>query len=260
LFLSLKNYYIATVYYKKKSLLKTKIVFRIFIISIGFALLSFDDPYSVKRISDKDFRYEFYTTYKKVHPKKDRMYYWFKGGLIHTAESGIAGVLLDGKYTKMYHNNQLAEQGFFRKGLKVGLWQTWFPNGLLETKQHWSKGLKSGSFYTYNESGEMLEKGSYTNNMKFGKWIDFTKNDTLTYNHDKIVINKPKKEKAAQPKTKIDKKVGDKKIKTSKKATPAKDATKPKEINKELKPKKDSFFKRLFSKKATNPITNGQSK
>ena len=84
-----------------------------------FLLVSFDNPYSIKRITDKDFRYEFYTFNKKLNPESNKFYYCFKGGLIHCTESGVSGELLNGNFIKMFHNNQLAEQGSFKYGLKI---------------------------------------------------------------------------------------------------------------------------------------------
>jgi antitoxin component YwqK of YwqJK toxin-antitoxin module len=130
------------------------------IILLTFSLVSFSDPYTIKRISDANFRYEFYVTEKTVTPQKKKIYYWFKGGAIHNSESGMAGNLLDGEFLKMYHSNQLAEQGKFENGLKVGLWKTWHSNGVIETTQYWKDGYRSGDFYHYDSTGEMLEKGN----------------------------------------------------------------------------------------------------
>ncbi len=204
--------------------------------------MSFSDPYSIKRISDKDFRYEFYTTSKVIKPKSDKIYYWFKGGMIHNTQSGMAGELLNDKFVKMYHSNQLAEQGFFKKGLKVGSWKTWHQNGIIETIQKWNNGFKSGDFYHYNEVGALIEKGKYKNNKKNGTWIDFTKKDTITYKNGIIFVKKtklPKEEKA--------------KKKEEKQKTETAKTTSQKDSNHEGG---KSFFKRLFSKKESKNKVN----
>ena len=125
--------------------MKEKVLFRILFLFAMFAMLSFADPepYLAKRISDALFRYEFYTTDKKINPKKDKTYYWFKGGAVHSAQSGIAGILLHGKYTKTFHSNKLAEQGEFENGLKKGTWKTWYANGTIETTQYWLDGVRN---------------------------------------------------------------------------------------------------------------------
>jgi hypothetical protein len=198
-------------------------------------LVSFSDPYSVKRISDSDFRYEFYTTHKKVSPNNSKFYYWFKGGAIHNTQSGMAGELLHGKFTKMYHSNQLAEQGYFKKGTKRGLWKTWYPNGVLETTQYWTVGLKTGIFMHYDQNGKLIERGRYINSRKYGKWINYIKKDTIFYKRGEIFTRKAKTKKHIN-----EAQTGN---------------TKSKENNQTEKQdtltKKESFFKRLFKKKTT---------
>lgn len=205
------------------------------IIFITFLLVSFSDPYAIKRISDANFRYEFYVTEKIVTPQKKRMYYWFKGGLIHNSESGIAGSLLDGQFIKLYHSNQLAEQGLFYNGLKTGLWKTWYSNGILETTQYWRNGRRKGAFFHYDNTGQLLEKGRYSADQKQGKWIDYTIKDTITYKNG-LVYTKPVQ--APKPETA-------KEIKTAQKETGK---------------RKDNFFTRLFHKKRTDTTKEDKAK
>jgi hypothetical protein len=249
--------------------LKTKVLPNILYLALAVVLMSFSDPYTIKRISDLNFRYEFYTTDKTIKPKDNKIYYWFKGGLIHNAQGGTAGVLLDGKFVKMYHSNQLAELGEFNDGLKDGLWKTWYPNGVIETTQSWSNGLKSGSYYHYDENGVLLEKGKYREDIKHGQWIDCIKKDTLDYKKGIVLMKKVKPSKAEKAKLKADKKKANETKKALKKAEKAqktnakvntKATKKVKETKKvsENKPSKESFFKKLFGKKQPKQNTNGQ--
>ncbi|RKR09080.1 hypothetical protein C8C83_0680 [Flavobacterium sp. 90] len=176
-----------------------------FFIVLSFALLSFSDPYTVKRISDKDFRYEFFTTDKKIKPNKTHMYSWFKGGLIHETQGGIAGDLLNDKFIKMYHSNQLAEQGEFKNGLRVGIWKTWHQNGILATDQNWHNGLRSGIYSRFDITGNLVEKGRFVANYKTGKWIDTEKKDTVIYKKGKVIIQKPTFNKSEKYKIKQEK-------------------------------------------------------
>ncbi|MFP9119338.1 toxin-antitoxin system YwqK family antitoxin [Flavobacterium sp. RNTU_13] len=155
-------------------------------------LCSFSDTSLIKRISDAQFRYEFYTTTKKVSPKPGRSYYWFKGGAIHNSEYGMAGELLTGDFAKFYHSNQLAEAGTFKNGLKTGLWKTWYENGILHTEAEWSSGTKDGAFALYDNTGKLLEKGAYDNDRKSGRWINYTTKDTLKYRNGEVVPVKVK--------------------------------------------------------------------
>ncbi|WP_300568525.1 hypothetical protein [Flavobacterium sp.] len=220
---------------------------------VALLLTSFSDPYAIKRISDANYRYEFYTTTKKPNPKSDKVYYWFKGGLIHNAQGGIAGELIDAKFVKMYHSNQLAEQGFFKKGLKVGLWKTWYSNGTIETTQKWSNGLKSGKFYHYDTNGLLIENGNFKNNKKHGVWIDYTAKDSIVYNKGVIFVKKPKPSKEEIAKLKEEKKKASAAKKAAKEEEKAKKATtKGNKKPSESKPKKEGFFKKIFNKKQSN--------
>jgi len=225
--------------------LKTKITL---IVLLALLLQSFIDPYSKKKITDKEFKYEFYTTLDKINPKNNTTYYWFKGGAIHNASEGIAGELLEGSFLKFYLNNQLAEQGEFSNGRKIGLWKTWYNNGTLCTETHWKSGKLRGKFIAYNEKGEMIEKGSYADNKKQGRWINYKTKDTLKYRNDMVVVKKIKVKKT------IDKK------EDKTKNTDYKIDAKNRDHKNNLKPnkvKKEGFFKRLFSKK--NKAKNAKS-
>jgi hypothetical protein len=170
--------------------LKTYTIPRFTAIILAFALLSFGDPYTIKRISDKDFRYEFYTSNKKVAPKKNKTYYWFKGGLIHEAQGGIAGDVLHDKFIKMYHSNQLAEQGEFKNGLRVGEWKTWHQNGVLASTTEYSNGLRCGKHSSYNENGNLVENGKFRSDLKTGKWTNTESKEITTYKKGIIVKQK----------------------------------------------------------------------
>lgn len=169
--------------------LKTITIPPYLLIIFSLTLISFGDPYLIKRISDKDFRYEFYTTDKKINPKTSKTYFWFKGGLIHEAQGGIAGELLNDKFTKMYHSNQLAEQGQFKNGLRVGEWKTWHKNGILASILHYSNGMRSGKFFRYDEIGNLVENGKFSSNLKTGKWTNAETQEVTTYK-DGVIVKK----------------------------------------------------------------------
>lgn len=226
-----------------KAKLMNKVLYtQLLLLILFFFSTSFSfDPYSIKRISDANFRYEFYTTDKKITPKNDKVYYWFKGGLIHCAQGGAIGMLLHGSFTKMYHSNQLAEQGSFDNGLKIGLWKSWHPNGVIHVTQKWANGLKSGDYHLYDENGLELERGKFKNDHKQGVWIDFVKKDTVVYKKGKPVIKKVKISK--------DEKRKFKELKNKEKEAEkiAKQTKNKSSNNKEEKP---NFIKRIFTKKS----------
>lgn len=265
--------------------MKTKVLYRFSYLLLAILLVSFSDPYAIKRISDLNFRYEFYTTEKKVNPKTNKIYFWFKGGLIHNSQAGISGELLHDKFIKMFHSNQLAEQGEFKNGLKVGLWRTWHPNGIIQTTQQWNYGLKSGKYFRYDENGMIAEKGNYNGGIMTGKWIDYEKKDTLTYKRGVVFIKTTKLSKVEKFKLKQENNKADRAKKTLQESeelkntftlatykTIAKENEKTWKENKKAaketeKAKKaakgDSkikiFFKKLFDKKQSKQKNNGKS-
>jgi MORN repeat variant len=252
--------------------LKTKPLHIIFGLLAASFLLSFNDPYLKKRITDKEFRYEFYTTISKTRPRANVMYYWFKAGSIHNTQEGISGELLHDAFDKFYLNNQLAEKGRFKKGKKVGTWRTWFENGMLSSEIEYSGGLKNGLYFGYNSNGQLIEKGLYTSNKKQGKWINFITKDTLLYKNDVAVFdksiakNKFQKNKSGNDSIvkntgKIPQKEKPNLSSKSKMVAPASMQSEAKTKNKSLeqsKSKKEGFFKRLFSKKDKSQTPNGK--
>ncbi|WP_281239381.1 toxin-antitoxin system YwqK family antitoxin [Flavobacterium praedii] len=175
--------------------MKTKLSLSPLYFFITFLLVSFSDPYSIKRISDQDYRYEFYVTNKTTTPKANKVYYWFKGGAIHSAQGDFGGDLLNEVFLKTYHSNQIAEKGNFKNGLKVGIWKTWHPNGSLESTQKWSRGLRTGMYNKYDKNGLIEESGCYKNDKKQGKWYDFVKKDTVNFNNGVPALKKQKTSK-----------------------------------------------------------------
>jgi len=251
-----------------------------------FFLFSFSETSLKKRISDADFRYEFYTTNKAINPERDRQYFWFKGGAIHNSEYGMAGELLHSQFQKFYHSNQLAEAGKYNNGLKEGNWKSWFKNGVLQSNVYWSEGQKDGSYYAYDETGFLIEFGKFKNNKKHGRWINYISKDTLKYREGKVVLkkikekdtiqkNKPgffkrifsKKDTLQSKQRKADKVKGASGEETKKGFFKRVFSKKQKNENATIveqqispliqKEKKDNFFKRLFSKKEKKPNNNG---
>lgn len=243
----------------------------VIVIIFSVLLFSFTDPYSLKRISDKEYRYEFYTTDKIIGPKNTRTYYWFKGGLIHSSQAGIGGQLLHDNFKKFYHSNQLAEQGKFKNGLKVGLWKTWFQNGMMETTQEFYNGLSSGKFQKFDANGTLIEKGKFNKGKKHGLWVNYISKDTIQYKNGVVFIPKPKltkEEKALEKEAKLKEKKTlklqkekdreAKKIDGEAKQKVGEEKSQNKKTNKKVseikkeevkEKKKENFFTRLFRKK-----------
>ena len=109
-----------------------------------------DDKSIIFRVLDTD-----ESQLKKYSSKKN--YYWFKSQKILITQGGSSGSLLNGDYESFYKNNQLAEKGLFKKGLKHGDWKFWGANGILIHQENWSNGIQIGKQLYYNDQG-VLEK------------------------------------------------------------------------------------------------------
>jgi len=74
------------------------------------------------------------------HTKPDLFYYWYSANAIHATQGGFSGQLLNGQYSEYYLNKNLRQQGFFKNGLKSGIWKTWNEDGTLKATSTWEKG------------------------------------------------------------------------------------------------------------------------
>lgn len=116
-----------------------------------------DDKSIVFRVLDVDD-----SQLKKYNSKKQ--YYWFKSQKILITQGGSSGSLLHGDYESFYKNNQLAEKGLFKKGLKDGAWKSWNQNGILIHQENWSKGTQIGKQLYYNQDGLIQKTIIYKSN------------------------------------------------------------------------------------------------
>ena len=60
-----------------------------------------------------------------------------------------------------------------RNGLKQGLWEFYFDNGIICSKGLYKNGLKEG-YWEYYEDGNLISKGSYKNDLADGIWEYYT--------------------------------------------------------------------------------------
>lgn len=190
--------------------------------------LGVEVPFNRKIISDDINKEVFFVTDEKNNEiKDDKFYFWYKSQKVHKSVGGYSGQLLDGNYVKYFYSNELAEQGKFKEGLKVGEWKEWHKNGKIQRKLNWFKGRLKGMAVSYDSVGNVISKGKYKSGIKDGVWIYPMKKDTIFYRKGKVIDkskqskfknflkkifeNKEKKEK--QTRTSI----SDKKRKTKKK-------------------------------------------
>ncbi len=208
----------------------------IFIFSSSFTL----QDASIRTYSDSKYYYEFHINIsnKDIKHKKQNTYFWYQLNKIHSNVGGSHGKVLHGSYLKKeIKSNQLIENGFFKNGLKDGMWKEWYLNGNLNTIENWDKGTLQGKFISFNKDGSPLWKGKYNNGKKTGSWINFQKGDTITYING---TEKVKKVREKKRKKNFFSKLFHKKENGNSKSK----KRKPKKIK-----KKKSFWYRLFHKK-----------
>lgn len=133
-------------------------------------------------ISDNDFNYTFFIHSKDVKSKKlSKNYYWYKSNEIHVSQGFSSGQLLHGAYTKSFKNNNLAENGNFKNGLKNKLWKEWYMNGILKKTVQWKNGLRNGVYLEYSNQGKLIMQGRYKKGRKEGLWLNNKIMDTLYF-------------------------------------------------------------------------------
>lgn len=98
---------------------------------------------------------------KKIKVNSNLIYYWYKSRSINSTKGGYSGHLLDGNFDKFSLNKKLIEQGTFKRGLKHGIWKSWYQNGELKSRCNYKKGLKHGQEILYNQEGIVTGEHKY---------------------------------------------------------------------------------------------------
>ncbi len=97
--------------------------------------------------------------------KPDLFYTSYKNKSFYHMQGGINGKALDGHYQRTDSTGQLLIEGYYSKGLKNGLWKSWYPNGQLKTLQSYKMGLANGEFIDYNFNGQVQKMSRYKNGL-----------------------------------------------------------------------------------------------
>ncbi len=122
-----------------------KILFLLFLLlSISAAAQKMPDSgFDKVRIAenDKTILAEIIPVNKNPKANPTLYYYWYSANVIHLTQGGFSGKLLNGSYDEFYANNNLKQQGNFKKGLKDGVWKSWDENGTLTQVSTWKNGI-----------------------------------------------------------------------------------------------------------------------
>lgn len=123
---------------------------------------------------------QLYAGDRTIKPRAKRLYLWYRANDIKQTRGGIDGKALDGSYIVYYHDKNLKEKGFTKRGLKKGKWLRWYHNGELQEVIKWRKGRQNGRFFTYSETGKITSKGRYCRGKLHGKLYTYTEDGKFT--------------------------------------------------------------------------------
>lgn len=114
----------------------------------------------------------------QVDVYKNLLYYSYYNNELHQTQGAYSGHLAHGRYAIYGQQHDIQSLGYFDKGLKPGLWKTWYVGGQLKTLENWSYGQKRGIYEKYHPNGELDQKGIFKNNEMDGKWYSYD-SDTI---------------------------------------------------------------------------------
>ena len=95
----------------------------------------------------------------KVKVHNNRRYFYYTQGRIHQVQGGYHGHLLHGEYCDFQADSRLQTQGWFKNGLKHGLWKEWNVAGDLIQETIWRKGKGNGSFTRFEARKQEVVRG-----------------------------------------------------------------------------------------------------
>jgi antitoxin component YwqK of YwqJK toxin-antitoxin module len=161
---------------------------------------------------DSSINFNVLTENLQLKPSVNKIYYWYHRDAIYTNQGGYKEKLLDGKYRVNLSTGQLVTEGYFKNGLKIGVWKKWNDKGELLNLSNWEKGLKNGTHEDYG-NGHLIKKYNYKNDLLHGKYITY-QNDTIynqvTYKKGELIPIIPKERKEQKEKKEIKLKEEDK--------------------------------------------------
>jgi len=145
-----------------------KKLFILLLLSTSFSTFAFykldfsvsDFCYQQPNVQDRSGVSDLYWS-NRFHVKHDGIYYF------PNEEDGITATSLcffkDGY-------GQYDSKGKLKKGLKVGKWTHWHPNGQKWVEAYWKDGKKDGTWLVWHNKGQKQYEENWKNDEKEGKW------------------------------------------------------------------------------------------
>lgn len=114
-----------------------------------------------------------------VQPHENLYYYWYFADRININQGGYHGNLLHGPYYVFDENKRMITQGAFLKGLKSGIWKSWYPDGHLRSVIPWKGGMIDGKTIFYNPNGSVYETAEYHSGLLDGEHTYFIRDSMV---------------------------------------------------------------------------------
>src|SRR5690606_16089089 len=117
-------------------------------------------------------------------------YYWFKSGHIHKTQGSYYGKLLHGNYKVIDNDRHLLEEGFFKKGKKVGLWRSWYENGTLKStwRKHFGFWNKAYALKEFDVHGNSIKSGLENKGLYCGNQVENSGDSSMVKHYKKGIV------------------------------------------------------------------------
>lgn len=81
--------------------------------------------------------------------------------------------VLDGPFVERYRTGQVARQGAYQAGGRVGAWRFFHEDGTLQEESSWRKGVQDGPFRSFWPGGKPRSEGRHCLGVQCGEWRSF---------------------------------------------------------------------------------------
>jgi len=96
---------------------------------------------------------------KRISPKSDRFYYGYYMSRLFCKQGELQGKPLNGAFNRYDLKDNIIESGYFKYGLKTGLWKQLTSGGMLAETTEYRKGQLGGQRVVYKSGKpDILEK------------------------------------------------------------------------------------------------------
>lgn len=99
----------------------------------------------------------------------------------------------NGRYAQYYEKGDIAYDGNFEKGYKVGEWRFYYTNKQLAEKLNYTWGKLNGEYLSFWENGNVKSRGRYVMDKKTGLFRTYHLNEKIAaeeiYNEEGKLVN-----------------------------------------------------------------------